>query len=538
MNKLLINEANYKWWGLMALLIGTFSVALSLSLLFSATPRIMVDLGVDVTQVAWLSIAYALSFTVLQPIWGRLADLHGRKRFFIGGLAVFTLGAALCATSWDLISMAAFRFLQGIGAAAVFPVGMAFIGDTFPAEQRGRAMGIWGIAGGAAPAIGPTLGGLILDFSGWRTIYWFSVVIGILSLAIPLWLLRESARPGKVRVDYAGSVALFISVGTLLLAVSQGRTWGWTSALTLGLTSVSLLTLAILISIEKNSPAPVIDLALVRSRLFAPAALAAFVSFAALQGTLFLLPFYLINVQGYSGSIVGLLLLPFFLPMALASPLAGWLTDRWGARWVAVTGMTLSMLALVFLSQISHNTPYWVIATMALALGVGIAMALPPLGKVIVGAVTRPKVGAASGLFSMVRSLGGPFGVAILGSIFAARAAHYTSALLSDLGPQLARLYGMTHAFDEAFLLAAGISALGVMFAFLIPETWAHQEVIWSRQAWATLQRFPPEFGARAQRGLEVAASRTGMKVVTPELALGVARSWKSRQSEPQKPQL
>ncbi|MBI4494479.1 MAG: DHA2 family efflux MFS transporter permease subunit [Chloroflexi bacterium] len=559
-----------RWQQLLALLVGTFSVALSLSLLFSATPRIMADLRADLTQVAWLSIAYALSFTVLQPIWGRLADLYGRKRFFVGGLAVFTLGAALCALAWDVGSMAAFRFLQGVGAAAVFPIGMAFIGEAFPAEERGRAMGVWGIAGGAAPAIGPTLGGAILDLAGWRAIYWFSVAIGLLSLAAPLWLLRESARPGKARVDYAGSVALFASMGALLLAVSQGRAWGWTSAPTLGLAAASLLGLLLLLAIERRSPAPVFDLALARSRLFVAAGLTAFVTFAALQGTLFLLPFFLMDVQGYSGAMVGVLLLPFFLPMAVASPLAGALADRWGARRTAAAGMGLATLALGLLSRVQQDTPYWVIAGLALVLGVAIAVALPPLGKAIMGAVSRSRMGAASGLFSMVRSLGGPFGVAVLASLFAERAATHVREVLSQRAPALgldlralaglrelaqqgtaglspeqlqqlarlqevqgqARLAGMTAAFGETFLVAAALCTLGLVAALLVREAPATSPT-WSREALATLEKFPPHVRARARRGIEAVARGTGVLVVTPALAGEIGRSWRARQPQP-----
>lgn len=496
-----------RWIVLGALLVGTFSVALSLSLLFSATPRIMSDLGADISQVAWISVAYALSFTVLQPIFGHLADLYGRKRFFIGGLAVFTLGAALAALSWNVPSMAAFRFLQGVGSAAVFPVGMAYIGQTFSPEERGKAMGIWGIAGGAAPAIGPTLGGIILDASGWRAIYWFSVAIGLVSLLVPLRFLRESSRPTRGSTDYAGSAALFVGVGSLLLAVSQGRAWGWTSPPTLGLIGLALVGFILLAAIERRARSPVIDLVLAGNATFAAAALVAFISFAALQGTLFLLPFFLMQIHGYGGGEVGLLLLPFFLPMAAASPVAGLLTDRIGTRPTALVGMTLATVALGLFSRLDEQTPYWAVAGIALILGLGIATALPPLGKVVIGLVPRAKMASASGLFSMARSLGGPFGVAIFASVVAERTAYHARqiiaervaalgidpALLRDL-PRLrelaqqgairpdmaqvlqdmqdyARVHALVAAFTEAFLIAAALSALGVVVTLFVRQT-------------------------------------------------------------------
>lgn len=496
-----------RWVVLGALLVGTFSVSLSLSLLFSATPRIMSDLGADISQVAWVSVAYALGFTVLQPVFGHLADLYGRKRFFVGGLALFTLGAALAALSWDVLSMAAFRFLQGVGSAAVFPVGMAYIGQMFAPEERGKAMGVWGIAGGSAPAIGPTLGGIILDASGWRAIYWFSVAIGLVSLLVPLRLLRESSRPTHGSTDYAGSAALFVGVGSLLLAISQGRAWGWTSAPTLGLVALALVGFVMLAAIERRSSSPVIDLVLAGNATFAAAALVAFISFAALQGTLFLLPFFLMQIHGYGGGEVGLLLLPFFLPMAAASPVAGLLTDRIGTWTTALLGMTLATVALGLFSRLDEQTPYWTVAAIALVLGLGIATALPPLGKVVMGLVPRIKMASASGLFSMARSLGGPFGVAIFASVVAERTAYHArsiiaervaalgidSALLRDL-PRLrelaqqgavrtdvlrslqemqdyARVHALVAAFTEAFLIAATLSALGVVVTLFVRQT-------------------------------------------------------------------
>lgn len=569
------DSASYRWWALGALLVGTFTVALSLSLLFSATPKIMPYLNASVSDVAWLSIAYALGFSVFQPILGKLADLKGRKRFFIGGLALFTVGAALASLSWDMLSMALFRFLQGIGAAAVFPAGMAFIGEYFVEDERGKAMGIWGIAGGAGPAIGPTLGGWILDIFGWRAIYQFSVVIGILSIIAPLFLLKESRRRRSTGIDYAGSLSLFVAAGAILLAVSQGRTWGWLSLPTIALFTLFAIGLVALVLVERRGQEPIIDLALVRSPLFLAASATAFLSFMAFQGALFLVPFFLMDVQHYGGSQVGFLLLPFFLPMALASPFGGWLSDRLGPKLPTLFGMALSVLALGLLAPLRLETPYWYVAAVSLVLGVGIAVALPPLGKAIIGAAPLPKLGAASGIFSMVRSMGGPFGVALLTTVFAEQAAtrgreafagclsslglsaaqvgelrqlqglaqagssNLTAdqvSLLRQIGPRLqeaqdcARLQGMLGGFEAAFLVAAGLSLVGVLTGIFVRGVPKHEaRLTWTPEAEAVLERLPKPARLRARQEIEACAREAGVALVTPEIVRQALQGMHSR---------
>lgn len=568
----MISTSSYRWWALGALLVGTFTVALSLSLLFSATPKIMPDLRASITDVAWLSIAYALGFSVLQPILGKLADLYGRKRFFIGGLVTFTVGAALASISWDMLSMGLFRFLQGVGAAAVFPVGMAFIGEYFPEQKRGKAMGIWGMAGGAAPAIGPTVGGWILDLFGWRAIYHFSVAIGVLSVLPAVLILRESRSRHVAGLDYAGSASLLLSVGALLLAVSQGRTWGWTSLPILALFATFAVGLVALVLIERRTKDPVVDLELVGSPLFLAASGTAFLSFMAFQGALFLVPFFLMDIQRYGGSQVGVLLLPFFLPIALVSPLGGWLSDELGPRVPTLSGMALTTVGLGTLAHLELETPYWYIAVALLVLGMGIAISLPPLGKAIMGAAPLTKLGVALGIFSMVRSMGGPFGVALLTTVFADRAVakgreaiagcisslgfepsqlgelrrlqelaqrstHNLTAdqldLLRQVGPRLqeaqdcARLQGMVGGFGEAFLVAAGVALFGVLTALLVRQARTQEEALigkqegtlsWASDAEALLQRIPAPARERAKQGVEVFAREMRVLVVTPDV--------------------
>ncbi|MEW6233640.1 MAG: DHA2 family efflux MFS transporter permease subunit [Chloroflexota bacterium] len=526
-----INEENYKWWGLTALLIGTFVVSLGLSLLFPAMPVIMADFQATVNDVAWLSIAYAVAFAALQPVMGRLSDLYGRKRLFIGGMLTFLLGSGVAALSWDILSMAVARFVQGIGAAAIFPAGMAYIGEMFSREERGKAMGIWGIASGAAPAIGPLLGGYLVDWGGWRSLYYFSVFIGVVAVLAPWFILRPSKTQKVSGFDLAGSAWLFVGVGSILVVLNEGRNWGWTSPTIIGLLVTFGACLIAFLIHESRTRNPIADVDLLKSPFFLLLAGTAFVSFIAMQGAMFLIPFFWQNVQGYTPSDTGMMVVPLFVAMAIFSMLGGTLADRLGIRWTAALGMLAKTLALLLLGFLVIDTPYWYAGLALGVLGIGMGIALPPLSKAIVGGVSPRKMGAASGMFSMVRNLGGPFGVAILSSVFAGRTADHVRALAEEFGPEVARLHGMAAAFGEAFLVAAGFCALGVVMALFVREARA-QEVVWSREALALLQKIPSEFRARARRGLETTAQGMGVKVVTPELVVEIGRGWRARQPE------
>ncbi|MDD5466674.1 MAG: DHA2 family efflux MFS transporter permease subunit [Anaerolineales bacterium] len=576
MNQLKVIEKNYKWWGLAAMLFGTFTVVLSLSFLFPATPVIMQDFAVPIETVAWLSLAYALGASVFEPMWGRLGDLHGRKRNALTGLALFTAGAFICAITPNIWAMAGARFIQGLGAAAIIPIGMAFVGENFPLNERGRAIGWWGMVSGAAPALGPTLGGYLIDWFGWRAIYWASLVLGLLGIGVIGLIVKESRRARAEPFDLPGSILLALSAGSLLLAVNQGRAWGWTSPLTMGFAGSFILLLVFFILVENHTAHPVVDLSIVRTRLFASAGLVVFVSFLVFQGAFFLIPFFLQQVQGYPASQTGQLVMPLFLGIMGASLLSGRLSDRIGVRLPALLGTLLTALALYLLSLVQRETTYLSLLAIMAVLGVGIGATLPPLSRAITGGVPLRQIGAATGIFNMVRNLGGPFGIAIAATIFAQRAAEVgktyvanrlialgiepsvisdlsrlkelaqsgasltplqqrTLGLLRQLGPQIqaiqdeARLQALQLAFVEVAWVLLAVSAIGIL-ATLIVDT-RRRKLTWMPDALALLERFPRQFRARAYTGFEKVAGQQQLRMITPEFVIEVGRDWKAREA-------
>lgn len=576
MRRTRINGANYKWRGLVAMLVGTFTVVLSLSFLFPATPVIMADLGVSIELVAWLSLAYALGAAVFEPMWGRLGDLHGRKRNALIGLGLFTAGALICALSPDVWLMAGARFVQGLGAAAIIPIGMAFIGENFPQTERGRALGVWGMVSGAAPALGPTLGGYLIDSFGWRSIYWASLLLGLLGMAAIAFIVRESRRAKPEPFDLPGSALLFLSMGSLLVAVNQGRTWGWLSPLTVGFALSFALFLALFVIVEGRTAHPVVDLSIVRTRLFASAGMAVFISFLVFQGAFFLIPFFLQQVQNYPPAQTGQLVIPLFVGIMAASLVSGRLSDRISTRLLALIGTLLTSLSLYLLSLANRDASYAFLLAVMAVLGAGIGATLPPLSRAITGGVSLRQIGAATGIFNMVRNLGGPIGVAIAATIFAQRAAEVGKAyvaeqlvalgidssllqqlphlrelaqtgaldaaqqrqlgLLIELGPQLqamqeeARLHGLQSAFTEVTLVMLALSTIGILAALAVEA--GKRKVTWAPESLALLERFPTQYHDRARSGFEKTAQDRKMGTVTPDLVICAGRQWKERQGQ------
>ncbi len=575
--RLKITENNYKWWGLTAMLVGTFTVVLSLSFLFPATPVIMKDFAIPIELVAWLSLAYALGASVFEPMWGRLGDLHGRKRNALIGLAFFTAGAFVCAVSPNMWAMVVARFIQGLGAAAIIPIGMAFIGENFPQNERGRALGVWGMVSGAAPALGPTLGGYLIDWFDWRAIYWASVLLGLLGIAIIALVVRESRRARPEPFDFPGSALLALFAGSLLVAVNQGRAWGWTAPLTLFFASSFIFFLLLFIIVESRTAHPVVNLSIIRTRLFATAGLAVFISFLVFQGAFFLIPFFLRQVQGYPASQTGQLVIPLFLGIMGSSLLSGRLSDRIGMRLPAFTGAILTALSLYFLLLVHRETSYLFLLIVIAILGVGIGATLPPLSRAITGGVPLHRIGAATGIFNMVRNLGGPFGVAIAATIFAQRAAavgqayitnrltalgidpsiipdlprlreiaqsggtltqvqHHSLALLHKLGSQFqaiqdqARLQALQSAFADVTLVMLAISTVMILATLLVPSR--RQKLAWHPDAIALMDRFPEAMRARARSGFERAVQTQGFSLVRAHFVVMIGKDWKAKQAE------
>lgn len=457
-----VHTTHYKWWALATVGTGTLMATIDAGIVNIALPVLSQYFQAEMTTVIWTTLSYLLTVTVTLLTFGRLADILGRRRVYSWGFACFTVGSALCGLSSTLLQLVFFRAIQALGASILFANGGAIITAAFPATERGRALGLNGSIVSVGLTLGPSLGGLLLDLTGWRGIFYVNVPIGILGwLAVHTILRPDEASPQRQPFDFAGAVLLGISLLSLTLTLTQGDQWGWQSSRTgLGFTLALILLIGFILQ-ERRIPYPMVDLTLFRSRLFAAANASAFLSYVAGFANTLLMPFYLQQLRAYSPSETGLILTAVPLTTMFIAPVSGWLSDRLGSQVLSSTGLTIQLLGYLSISQIDANTPASSITLRLIVVGLGGGLFQSPNTSAIMGAVPRHRLGIGSSFVAVARNLGMVTGLALAGAIFASRRANYL-ALLGETGHALAFLA----AFRETYWLAVAILVVGVVISF------------------------------------------------------------------------
>src|SRR5256885_3086907 len=350
-------ERASKWAVLSIVAVGVFMATLDSSIVNISLPTIARYFGVPLSgPVEWVIIAYLVVTASVLLTAGRLADMIGRKPIWVAGLVIFITGSAICGAAPSLAILIAARGLQGLGGALIMAISPAMLTTAFPARERGRALGINAVFVALGVSTGPTLGGIITTHLSWRWIFYVNVPIGIIGIVASLLILKEPSHRGKVQFDPLGALLLAIGLATLTLGLSFGQEWGWSSPLLISLLVVSAIAFVALYLVEKRVPNPVINLSLLRNRVFLSANLSLILSFLALFAVGFMLPFYLEDLRGFSTEQAGLLLTPLPLTIAIFAPLTGTLADRFGTRWLAAGGLALACLGLVLISQLNAHS--------------------------------------------------------------------------------------------------------------------------------------------------------------------------------------
>lgn len=420
-------HGGYRWWALAALMIGTFMAVLDATIVNVALAKIMTTFGVDVEKVEWIATAYMLAFAVLLPTSSWIADRFGHKRTYVIALFLFTAGSALCGLAWSENALIAFRIVQAVGAGCIMPVAMTIVSEIFPPEQRGQALGIWGIAGGASATIGPTIGGYLVDYVGWRSIFYVNLPVGIVGMIMGLVVLRETPKERPGRFDLVGFLSMTCGLCGLLLALAEGQSKGWNSIFIRTCECVAIIALAVFILWERRQKSPLVDLSLFRNYGFSIANLIAFIFGVGMFGSTFLLPIFLQNMLGYTALLAGLTLLPSGLVMGLIAPFAGRLSDRIGAKPLVILGMAVMALSMYLNSRINLETSRETIYGWLVLRGIGMGLMFSPMTSLALAMAPRTKAGQASGLLNVIRQLGGSFGVAIFGTLLARRQLFHTT---------------------------------------------------------------------------------------------------------------
>jgi len=457
-----------KWAVLAILAIGVFMATLDSSIVNISLPAIASYFGVPLNgAVEWIIIVYLMVIAGVLLTIGRLADMIGRKPIWAAGLAIFTIGSALSGAATSLGFLIAARGLQGFGGALIMAISPAMLTGAFPANERGRALGMNAVIVALGVSAGPTLGGIITQHFTWRWIFYVNVPLGVVGFIATLRVLTERLHLGKGRFDPTGAIFLAIGLVALTLGLSFGQEWGWNSPLLIGTLVVSAISLAILVIVEQRVSNPIIDFALLRRRVFLSANVSLVLSFLALFAVSFMLPFYLEELRGFSLEEAGLLLTPLPLTIAVLAPISGTLADRFGTRWLAAGGLAIACLGLVLISQLNAQSSVWDIIWRLIVAGVGQAMFQSPNNSALMGDAPRGQQGSASGFLATGRVVGQSISVALAGAIFASLGGAAAGRLLSTHTVSSAQLSVLQQTFSNgfhvAFLVCATIAAFGVL---------------------------------------------------------------------------
>ena len=419
------DNPTYRWLVLAAVMVGTFMAVLDATIVNVALSNLMSSFGVSVDQVEWVVTAYLLVFAVMLPSSGWLADHLGYKLIFLTGLFVFTLSSFLCSLAWNLNALIVFRILQGAGAGALMPVGMAIVTREFPPEKRGLAIGFWSVAASASISLGPTLGGYLIDHYSWHTIFDVNVPIGILGAVALLIILREHRSEGRRSFDLVGFFSLSAFLTALLLALANGNsswnTGGWTSRYILTCFGISAVGLMVFLITELTVRHPLIELGLFRNFNFTVSNMVSFMFGLGMFGSTFLLPIYLQNSLGYTPLQAGLVFLPVGFLQGICAPFAGFFADRHDPRIPVILGLSLMAYTFYQFGSLSYFSERPEIMLSLYLRGIAMGILFAPLMTMSLSEIPNAKMAQASGLMNVIRQLGGSFGVAIFGTILTRR---------------------------------------------------------------------------------------------------------------------
>jgi EmrB/QacA subfamily drug resistance transporter len=426
------------------------------------------DLRTDFPTVQWVVLAYLLTQSTLMLSVGRLGDMIGKKPIYAAGFVVFTLGSVLCGLSPTIYWLIGFRVLQAIGAAMVLALGLGIVTEAFPPAERGRALGLSGSMVSIGIVVGPTLGGLLINALSWHWIFFVNLPVGIIGTWMVVRFVPDFKPVGRQKFDYLGALVLFVSLLSLLMALTVGQSLGFTAPAILILFAVWLIFIALFIVIELQVPEPMVDLKLFSNRLFSINLVTGFATFVAIAGTLILIPFYLENVLGFSTQQVGLLLAVVPVLLGVSAPVSGALSDRLGTRPITVVGLLVLLLGYLFLSRLDAQTGILGFLLLFSPIGVGMGMFQSPNNSAVLGSAPRARLGVASGLLSITRALGQTTGIALLGAFWAGRVLKQAGTAISGgatAAPLEAQVAGLqdTFTFISVFIaLALALSLWGL----------------------------------------------------------------------------
>jgi EmrB/QacA subfamily drug resistance transporter len=419
-------------WTFAVTSVALFMASLDNLVVTTALPSIREHLHASLAGLEWTVNAYTLTFAALLLTGAALGDRFGRRRLFTGGLALFTAGSAAAALAPSIGWLVAARAAQGVGAAVLLPLTLTLLSAAVSPAKRAVAIGAWGAVGGAAVAVGPLVGGAVVEGASWQWIFWLNVPIGLITLPFAWTKLTES-RGSVTRIDLPGVALASLGLLGIVTGVVRGNAHGWTSPSVLGAIVAGAALIGAFIAWERRAAEPMLPLRMFRHRAFAAANTVSLLMYFGMFGSIFLLAQFLQEVQHYSPLAAGIRTLPWTAMPMVVTPIAGVLYNRVGARTLIATGLALQAAGLGWIAAITSATvPYLALVPAFVLSGTGMALFFGASGTVVLSSVRRDQEGIASGTSNALRELGGVFGIAVLSAVFSARGgyAHFAAGLV------------------------------------------------------------------------------------------------------------
>jgi EmrB/QacA subfamily drug resistance transporter len=444
-----------KWWVLLAVGTGSFMAALDGSVVNTILPVIKNAFHSNVAAVEWVVTVYLLVLSGLLLTFGRLGDLRGHKSIYVWGFGIFILGSAMSGAAPSTTLLIIFRGIQAIGAAMLASNSPAILTGNFPAGRRGQAIGLASMMTYLGLTVGPSLGGLLAQSLGWRSVFYINVPVGALALTFSLLFIpKDKPVEGGNKFDIPGAMVFLAGLTALMLTLNQGAEWGWSSLPILGLAMLAIALLTIFILIELHSSAPMLDLNLFRNALFSASTVSAILNYICVYSLTFLMPFYLIQGRSLNPAQAGLLLTAQPIIMAITAPISGALSDRLGSRLPGMLGMAALAGGLLILTRLGPQTSFWVVGVGLAVAGFGTGTFISPNTSALLGAAPRNRQGIASGIQATGRNFGMVLGIGLAGAIFTTHLAQGTAQ-------------SFFQGIDMGFLAAAIVAGAGIIAAFI-----------------------------------------------------------------------
>src|SRR5262245_44626987 len=462
-------EENRKWWTLGAVAFGLFMIMLDNTVVFVALSSIQSDLHISQSELEWVVNGYALTFAVLMLTGGKLADMLGRRRIFIVGLAIFTASSLACGLATGSGFPSAPRVVQGVGAALMNPATLSIIVATFPPRQRGTAIGIWVGVSAMALAIGPLIGGILTEQINWSWIFFINVPVGIAGIIVSRLFITESRDESKEqRLDLPGLISSAVGLFGLTYALIEGNNYGWSSTRILAGFAIAAVAFVVFVLLEHHQRVPMLDLSLFKNSTFTGANLTMLLVALAMFGVFFFNSLYLGQVLGYSPIQTGATFLPLTILIVFVAPLAGRFSDKIGSRWLMGAGLVLLAGSLLSFSTLGVNSSFWDILPGLILGGFGMSLAMTPTTAAAMGSVPVDKAGVGSAVLNSMRQVGGSLGIALMGAIVAES--------ISVLPGNPAYPEQFVEGYHNALHIAAGIAIVGAIVAVATVRRVHHPE--------------------------------------------------------------